>query len=77
MQLLTGCGSDIALLDNGPLAGQTDSITKALQLVGIKTVKDTLSCMEKGGIVCNTGNLAGFIHGMVLTLSKTFQMVFI
>lgn len=57
LQLLTGCGADIALLDNGPLAGQTDSITKALELVGIKTVKDTLSCMEKGGIVCNTGNL--------------------
>lgn len=57
LQLLTDYGADIALLDNGSLAGQTDSITKALELVGIKTIKDTLSCMEKGGIVCNTGNL--------------------
>lgn len=59
MQLLTDCGADTILLDNGSLKGQTSGITKALELVGIKTLKDTLSCMEKGGIVCNTGNLGG------------------
>ena len=59
MQLLSDCGADIALLDNGSLRGQVSGITKALELVGIKTLRDTLSCMEKGGIVCNTGNLGG------------------
>lgn len=59
MQLLTDCGADTALLDNGSLKGQVSGITKALELVGIKTLKNTLSCMEKGGIVCNTGNLGG------------------
>lgn len=59
MQLLTDCGADTVLLDNGSLKGQVSGITKALELVGIKTLKNTLSCMEKGGIVCNTGNLGG------------------
>ena len=34
-------------------------ITKALELVGPKTLPDTLRCVEKGGIVCNTGILGG------------------
>ena len=59
MHLLTDCGADVTLLDNGSLKGQVFGITKALELVGIKTLKSTLSCMEKGGIVCNTGNLGG------------------
>lgn len=59
MQLLTDCGADAALLDNGSLRRQIFGITKALELVGIKTLEDTLSCMKKGGIVCNTGNLGG------------------
>lgn len=59
MQLLTDCGTDTVLLDNGSLKGQAPGITKALELVGIKTLKDTLSCMDKGGMVCNTGNLGG------------------
>ncbi|MCR5624046.1 MAG: zinc-binding dehydrogenase [Lachnospiraceae bacterium] len=32
-------------------------VTKALELIGIKTVKDTMSIMKQGGIVCNTGVL--------------------
>ena len=34
-------------------------ITKALELVGPKTLPDTLRCVEKGGVVCNTGILGG------------------
>lgn len=34
-------------------------ITKALELVGPKTIPDTLRCVEKGGVVCNTGILGG------------------
>ena len=34
-------------------------ITKALELVGPKTLSDTLRCVKKGGVVCNTGILGG------------------
>ncbi|MCR5203370.1 MAG: zinc-binding dehydrogenase [Lachnospiraceae bacterium] len=34
-------------------------INKALELVGIKTIKDTMQSMASGGIVCNTGILGG------------------
>lgn len=51
--------ADEAVLDTGRLAGRIRGVTKALELVGPKTVKDTLLCVEKGGIVCNTGILGG------------------
>ena len=53
--------ADEAVLDEGSLAGtlKGKGITKALELVGPKTVKDTMQCVEKGGIVCNTGILGG------------------
>lgn len=51
--------ADAALLDNGPLAGQVSGVTKALELVGPKTLPDTLRCVEQGGIVCSTGILGG------------------
>lgn len=48
-----------AVLDNGALAGTLSGVTKALELVGPKTLHDTLRCVEKNGIVCNTGILGG------------------
>lgn len=51
--------ADEAVLDNGMLAGDFQGVTKALELVGPKTLRDTLCCVEKGGIVCNTGILGG------------------
>ena len=51
--------ADQAVLDTGTLAGVVRGIPKALELVGPKTLRDTLQCMEKGGIVCNTGILGG------------------
>lgn len=50
---------DKAILDTGKLSGTLNSVTKALELVGPKTLPDTLHCVEKGGIVCNTGILGG------------------
>ncbi len=50
---------DEAVRDTGRLAGTLRGVTKALELVGPKTLADTLLCVEKGGIVCNTGNLGG------------------
>ena len=53
--------ADEAVLDEGNLAEklQEKGITKALELVGPKTVTDTMKCMKNGGIVCNTGILGG------------------
>ena len=45
------------MLDDGKLEGKLPVATKALELVGPKTLPDTLRCMGKGGIVCNTGIL--------------------
>lgn len=59
LSLLTG--ADEAVLDTGSMADQIKDrgITKALELVGPKTVMDTMRCMSMGGIVCNTGILGG------------------
>ncbi len=52
-------GVDEAVLDTGKLSGNLAGVTKALELVGPRTLLDTLQCMKKGGIVCNTGILGG------------------
>jgi NADPH:quinone reductase-like Zn-dependent oxidoreductase len=51
--------SDEAVLDTGTLAGTIPGVTKVLELVGPKTLEDSLQCVEAGGIVCNTGILGG------------------
>lgn len=51
--------ADRVLLDTGTLAGTLKGVTKALDIVGPGTLRDTLRCVEKGGIVCNTGILGG------------------
>lgn len=57
MQLLKGAGCDECIIDDGSLCGKVSGITKALELIGIKTLKDTMMIIEQGGIVCNTGVL--------------------
>lgn len=59
LSLLNDCGVDEAILDDGHLADKVSGVTKALELVGPKTLIDTLCCLQKGGIVCNTGILGG------------------
>ena len=51
--------ADRAVWDTGTLAGSFSGVTKALELVGSKTLRDTLRCVEKGGVVCSTGILGG------------------
>lgn len=55
--------ADSAILDTGVLEKDTNltqlRITKALELVGPKTLRDTLKTVTRGGIVCNTGVLGG------------------
>lgn len=51
--------ADQAVLDTGALKDSISGVTKALELVGPKTLRDTMSCVERGGIVCSTGILGG------------------
>ena len=55
---LRALGADECLLDDGVLRGKARA-DKALELVGPKTLGDTFLCMNRGGVVCNTGNLGG------------------
>ena len=48
-----------AVLDNDKLTGRIHGVTKALDLIGPRNLKDTLTAVEKGGIVCQTGILGG------------------
>lgn len=51
--------ADEAVLDDGKLTGKLHGVTKALDLIGPRNLKDTLTAVEKGGIVCQTGLLGG------------------
>jgi len=59
LSLLEKAGVNGALLDTATLTGEISGITKALELVGPKTLPDTLNCVEQGAIVCQTGVLGG------------------
>ena len=65
LQLLLDAGADEALLDDGRLAAtrtelaKVEGANKALDLVGVRDLRDTLRCVEHGGIVCTTGILGG------------------
>ena len=50
--------ADQAILDDGNLYSKIVA-DKALDLVGAKSLLDTLHCVRKGGIVCDTGILGG------------------
>lgn len=52
-------GADNAIIDDGRLAGKVKGVTKALELIGARTIRDTLRTVTKGGIVCHTGILGG------------------
>ena len=57
--LLLGCGADEAVLDYGTLAKKGVRAHKALELLGPKTLLDTMGCLLPGGICCDTGILGG------------------
>ena len=50
---------DEIILDNGVLSGKVNVVNKVLDLVGAKSLVDTLKLVDKKGIVCNTGILGG------------------
>ncbi len=51
--------ADEAIVDNGKLSEKINGVTKVLELIGAKTLRDSLRIVEKGGIVCHTGLLGG------------------
>jgi len=60
LSLLKNAGADECILDDGNLNEKyQDRFNKVLELVGCKTLRDTLRCTASGGIVCNTGVLGG------------------
>lgn len=50
--------ADVSVLDDGHFQGKVET-DKALDLVGPKSLLDTLRCVRRGGIVCDTGILGG------------------
>ena len=55
-------GSDHVLIDNGSITVQLnhlfpEGVYKILELIGTKTLKDSLKCIRNKGIVCMTGIL--------------------
>ena len=59
LALLEEAGADFSSLDTGALKDAAGDATKVLELVGPKTLRDSLFCVKKGGIVCHTGILGG------------------
>jgi NADPH:quinone reductase-like Zn-dependent oxidoreductase len=56
-RMLEEAGCDETILDEGSIKNKIGDVTKVLELVGIKTLRDTMFSMEQGCIVCNTGIL--------------------
>lgn len=52
-------GADEVVLDDGALSRAGVRAHKALELIGPKTLQDTLGCLWRGGICCDTGILGG------------------
>lgn len=56
LSLLNEC--DEVILDDGNLCGKVRA-DKVLELIGPKTLRDSLKCLYRGGTVCQTGLLGG------------------
>ena len=61
--LLLNNGAHKVLIDSGKLKNQireieTEGVDKVLELIGTATLKDSLACSKRGGIVCMTGMLS-------------------
>lgn len=58
-ELLRDSGADEVVIDDGMLSKKGVRATKTLELVGPKTLRDTMCCLQPGGICCDTGILGG------------------
>lgn len=59
MELLKKYDVDEILFDDGRLGESELKFTKIVELVGAKTLRDSLHMVKKGGIICQTGILGG------------------
>ena len=64
VEMLKKAGADEVWIDDGSLANQVKSsrnrlYDRVLELIGTKTLIDSLRCVNAGGIVCVTGILGG------------------
>ena len=57
LPLLKEAGCDECILDDGTIKDKVSGVTKALELVGIKTLRDTMFALDEGAVICNTGVL--------------------
>lgn len=62
LALLKRAGADEAFVDIGTLKGKLFGTTKVLELVGPKTLVDTMHSAERGTIICQTGVLGSIYH---------------
>ena len=61
-QALTDNGADYVVIDNGTVISQVreiipEGVSKVLELIGTRTLKDSLKCIGIKGMVCMTGIL--------------------
>lgn len=62
--LLNVHGADYAVVDDGQIEDKIrdicpEGVDKVLELIGPKTLDDSMKCLKEGGICCNTGILGG------------------
>lgn len=58
--LLKDHGASEVLIDDGNLAAKAaGKFDKCLELIGIRTMEDSMNCLKRGGICCITGIVGG------------------
>ena len=61
-KLLRANGAEQVFIDNGTIADQvkqSGKFNKVLEMVGVTTLRDSLQCVDEGGIVCMVGSVSG------------------
>ncbi len=61
-EYLKANGADVVIIDNGKIKEKVknlfpNGVDKVLELIGTRTLKDSLRCIKPGGMVCMTGIL--------------------
>ncbi|KAF2486901.1 alcohol dehydrogenase zinc-binding domain protein [Neohortaea acidophila] len=59
-RVMLEAGAQHVLVDDGALAKQVGgNFDKCLELVGVKTMEDSMKCLKRGGVCCITGIVGG------------------
>ncbi|RSX57195.1 zinc-binding alcohol dehydrogenase family protein [Bifidobacterium samirii] len=57
-EILERIGVDRVVVDDGHIADRLTGVDRAIELVGATTLRDTVRCMRRGGVVCFSGMLS-------------------